>query len=185
MAFRPHHSRREGSPPRSSSEEESPGRWVPGATLLEAWFASPSAAGLHVPERPEWLLDGGTPRATRRRRALVCGSLQALRDKEGKPPRSSSSVAQRLVVKTKRVARRSRSRCTTRMQPVRYCGDGHRQGKRGCRRLRRFARGRPPRWVSLVTAAASPGEEVAIGRLRQFFLPIFLTSYLASSSVVL
>ena len=28
-------------------------------------------------------------------------------------------------------------------------------------------------------------EEVAIGRLRQFFLPIFLTSYLASSSVVL
>ena len=65
MAFRLHHSRREGSPPRSSSEEESSGRWVRGATLLEAWFASSSAAGLHVPERPEWLLDGGTPRATR------------------------------------------------------------------------------------------------------------------------
>ena len=35
--------------------------------------ASPSVAGLHVPVQVERLLDGGTPRATRRRRAPVRG----------------------------------------------------------------------------------------------------------------
>ncbi|XBI55419.1 hypothetical protein VPH35_037248 [Triticum aestivum] len=61
------HRRREKLPPRSSSSEDPPGSRVPGATPLEAPFASPSAAGLRVPERP---LDGGlaseTPRAKRR-----------------------------------------------------------------------------------------------------------------------
>ena len=45
---------------------------MPGATPLEAPFASPRAAGLHVPARVERLLDGvlgaASPKGIRRRR---------------------------------------------------------------------------------------------------------------------
>lgn len=43
--------RREELPPHLSSSEDPPGSGVPGATLLETPFASPSAVGLHAPAR--------------------------------------------------------------------------------------------------------------------------------------
>ena len=93
-----------------------------------------------------------------------------MRDKEGKPPRSSSSVAQRLVVKTKRVARRSRSQCTTRMQPLRCCGDGHPPPPRQAR-MQAIAEVRPRPTTAMGVVGhrrRQSWEEVTIGRLRQF-----------------
>lgn len=109
-------------PPRTSSSEESPGRWVSAATP----FASPSAAGLHVPARQSATArrragnreaEGqGAARAAcaRRRRRRASGTAGVVAQLHRRAPRgrSCSRQSRRPRRRLRSAPRRKRGRCS-------------------------------------------------------------------------